>query len=133
MSFVYNILQNGAAMAIIIRLHSIRFFTQMPSEHYMVEAKLILSVAADDIPKSDVIRTVIKDVWDIRTAKLRTSMDDFIKGDSSYAKLDHLTMLEIHSVRPLLTHSLDLIARLQRVRIYAYCCSVFILMARCFF
>lgn len=88
----------------------------MPSDHYMVEAKLILGAASEDVPQSEEIRTALKDIWDIRTAKLRTSMDDFIKGESSYAKLDHLTMLEIHSVRPLLTHSLDLIARMERVK-----------------
>lgn len=87
----------------------------MPSEHYMVEAKLIFGTAPADVPRSEDIRTAIKDIWDIRAAKLRTSMDDFIKGEGTYAKLDHLTIMEIHSVRPLLPHSLDLIARLERV------------------
>lgn len=86
----------------------------MPSEHYMVEAKLILSHAPEDVPRSEEIRTAIKDIWDIRAAKLRTSMDDFIRGEGTYAKLDYLTGMEIHSVRPLLPHSLDMIARLER-------------------
>lgn len=87
----------------------------MPSEHYMVEAKLILGTAPEDVPRFEEIRTAIKDIWDIRAAKLRTSMDDFIKGEGTYAKLDYLTTMEIHSVRPLLPHSLDMIARLERV------------------
>lgn len=87
----------------------------MPSEHFMIEAKLVLGAAAEDVPRSEEIRTAIKDIWDIRAAKLRTSMDAFIKGEGTYAKLDNLTMLEIHSVRPLLPHSLDLIARLRKV------------------
>lgn len=95
-----------------------RFFTQMPSEHYMVEAKLILATAPEDVPRSEEIRTAIKDIWDIRAAKLRTSMDDFIRAEGTYAKLDYLTVMEIHSVRPLLPHSLDLIARLEKVRIF---------------
>ena len=86
----------------------------MPSEHYMIEAKLILGTAPEDVPRSEEIRTAIKDIWDIRAAKLRTSMDDFIKGEGTYAKLDYLTTLEIHSVRPLLPHTLDFIARLER-------------------
>lgn len=86
----------------------------MPSEHYMVEAKMILGHAAEDVPRFDEIRTAIKDIWDIRAAKLRTSMDDFIRGEGTYAKLDYLTVMEIHSVRPLLTQSLDMIARLER-------------------
>lgn len=91
----------------------------MPSEHYMVEAKLILGTAPEDVPRFEEIRTAIKDIWDIRAAKLRTSMDDFIKGEGTYAKLDYLTTMEIHSVRPLLPHSLDMIARLERVRLLA--------------
>lgn len=86
----------------------------MPSEHYMIEAKLILSHAPEDVPRFEEIRTAIKDIWDIRAAKLRTSMDDFIRGEGTYAKLDYLTGMEIHSVRPLLPHSLDMIARLER-------------------
>lgn len=86
----------------------------MPSEHYMVEAKLILGTAPEDVPHSEQIRTVIKDIWDIRAAKLRTSMDIIIKGEGSYAKLDNLTILEIHSVRPLLPHCLDLMSRIER-------------------
>lgn len=95
----------------------------MPSEHYMIEAKLILGTAPEDVPRSEEIRTIIKDIYDIRASKLRTSMDDFIKGEGTYAKLDYLTTLEIHSVRPLLPHSLDFIARLQKVRNYIqfYC------------
>lgn len=89
----------------------------MPSEHYMIEAKLILGTAPEDVPRSEEIRTIIKDIYDIRASKLRTSMDDFIKGEGTYAKLDYLTTLEIHSVRPLLPHSLDFIARLQKVNL----------------
>lgn len=81
----------------------------------MIEAKLILGTAPEDVPRSEEIRTIIKDIYDIRASKLRTSMDDFIKGEGTYAKLDFLTTLEIHSVRPLLPHSLDFIARLQKV------------------
>lgn len=86
----------------------------MPSEHYMVEAQLILKCAAEDVAHSEEIRTAIKDIIDIRAAKLRTSMDDFMKSDITYAKLDNLTVFEIHSVRPLLPYSLDLIDLLSR-------------------
>lgn len=86
----------------------------MPSEHFIVESKLILQCAREDVINSEEIRTIIKDIVDIRAAKLRTSMDDFIKGEGTYAKLDNLTIFEIHSVRPLLPYSLDLIDRLYR-------------------
>lgn len=93
----------------------------MPNDHYMVVAKLVLCAAHDDVPRSEEIRTAIKDIWDIRAAKLRSSMDEFLRGDGVYANLNNLTQLEIHSVRPLVTHSLDLIDRLQRVNILFLC------------
>ncbi|XP_030565609.1 probable DNA replication complex GINS protein PSF2 [Drosophila novamexicana] len=92
-----------------------KFFTKMPSEHYMVVAQLVMSTAPDDVPRCEELRTIIKDIFDIRESKLRTSIDAFIKGEGTYAKLDNLTLLEIHSVRPILPYSLDHIARYQRI------------------
>lgn len=90
-------------------------FTKMPDEHYMIVAKLLLGCASDDIPNADVIRTVIKDMWDIRMAKIRKSVDVLIKGSSSYAKIDHLTLMEINTMRPILPHAMDQIHRLKLV------------------
>ncbi|XP_017858984.1 PREDICTED: probable DNA replication complex GINS protein PSF2 [Drosophila arizonae] len=92
-----------------------KFFTKMPCEHYMVVAQLVMSTAPDDVPRCEELRTIIKDIFDIRESKLRTSIDAFIKGEGTYAKLDNLTLLEIHSVRPILPYSLDHIARYQRM------------------
>ncbi|XP_046965013.1 probable DNA replication complex GINS protein PSF2 [Vanessa cardui] len=90
-----------------------RFFTKMPHEHYMVEAKLILGVAAEDIPRAAEIKTIIKDIWDIRMSKLRTSMDALMKSGGSYGRLDHLTMMEINSVKPLLPQAMDELHRIK--------------------
>ncbi|KAF0313543.1 DNA replication complex GINS protein PSF2 [Amphibalanus amphitrite] len=89
-------------------------FTPMPCEHYMELTQLIMDVAAGDVPRADQIRTIIKDIWDIRVAKLRSSVDAFLKSNSSYAKLDHLTLLELNTVRPFLNHSLDQLYRLKK-------------------
>ena len=43
--------------------------------------------APDDIPKADKIRSLVKDIWDLRVAKLRSSIDIFVKSDSTYAKV----------------------------------------------
>jgi GINS complex subunit 2 len=42
-------------------------------------------------------------------------VDAFIKTGGSYAKLDHLTAMEINSIRPLLPHALDELSKLQKV------------------
>ncbi|XP_071446471.1 probable DNA replication complex GINS protein PSF2 [Hetaerina americana] len=91
-----------------------RFFTKMPSEHYMAEAQLILGTCGEDVPRADEIRTALKDLWDMRMSKLRASVDLFIKSGGTNARLDHLTLMELNSVRPLLPHALDQLQRLRR-------------------
>jgi len=73
----------------------------------------LLSVAGEDIERPDEIRTAVKDLWDIRVSKLRSSIDTFIKSHGRTAKLDHLTQMEINSVRPLLPDALNIIHDLQ--------------------
>lgn len=87
----------------------------MPSEHYMTEAKVLLGCAYDDIPRADEIRTIIKDIWDIRMSKLRSSVDILIKNDDTFAATDHLTLLEINSVRPIVPNALNQLHKLQSV------------------
>lgn len=93
-----------------------RNFTKMPSEHYMVEAKLVLNTAPEDVPQSDEIKTLIKDIWDIRCAKLRTTMDMFIKGEGELVKLDNITIVELNTVRPFLPHAMDMLTRILNAK-----------------
>ena len=43
--------------------------------------------AMDDIPRADEIRTLVKDIWDLRVAKLRSSVDTFVRSDAVHAKV----------------------------------------------
>lgn len=43
--------------------------------------------AMDDIPHADETRTLIKDIWDLRIAKLRSSIDTYVKSDATHAKV----------------------------------------------
>ena len=40
-------------------------------------------------------------------AKLRKSVDQFIQGSFLQAKLNHLQLIELNNVRPLLPHAFD--------------------------
>lgn len=88
-------------------------FTPMPSQHYMVEAKLLLSHAAEDIVQSDAIKTAIKDIWDIRMSKLRAIIDNLIKSETYHESFDNLTEMEICTIRPLIPDSLDCLYRFK--------------------
>jgi hypothetical protein len=50
--------------------------------------------ATEDIPRADEIRTLIKDIWDLRMAKLRSSIDAFLKSDSTHAKVSRSASLK---------------------------------------
>lgn len=43
--------------------------------------------ASDNIPKADEIRTLVKDTWDTRMAKLRLSADSFVRQQEAHAKV----------------------------------------------
>ena len=45
--------------------------------------------APDNVPRADEIRTLIKDIWDLRIAKLRSSIDVFVKSEATHAKVLH--------------------------------------------
>ncbi|XP_014204501.1 DNA replication complex GINS protein PSF2 [Copidosoma floridanum] len=90
-----------------------KLFTRMPSNHFMDEAQMLLNAAADDIPEADKIRTAVKDIWDLRMSKLRSSVIKFVESESMYAKLDHLTAMEINSIRSLLPNALDVMHRME--------------------
>lgn len=86
----------------------------------MVIAKLLFSHAPEDVPHLEEIKTLIKDIFDIRQAKLRTAIDSLLTGKNGIegankVSFNNLTILEIHTVRPFLPYASDLIARLERV------------------
>ncbi|XP_021264677.1 DNA replication complex GINS protein PSF2 isoform X2 [Numida meleagris] len=88
-------------------------FTPMPSPYYMELTKLLLNYASDNIPKADEIRTLVKDTWDTRMAKLRLSADSFVRQQEAHAKLDNLTLMEINTIGTFLTQALDHMYKLR--------------------
>ena len=88
-----------------------RGFTQMASEYYLAVAQLILTTAPQDIPNAQLIKTLIKDIWDLRTSKLRSSVAEFIQQEGKHARLHHLTPMELHTIQPLLPAALDQLHR----------------------
>lgn len=81
-----------------------------------VQSIIIYFSAADDIPHADEIKTLVKDIADLRMAKLKKSMDEMIKEKATNARLDNLSMMEINVIRPLLTNALDQSYRLQSLQ-----------------
>ncbi|GFU09225.1 DNA replication complex GINS protein PSF2 [Nephila pilipes] len=89
-------------------------FTPMPSDYYREITRLLFDVAVPDISNADEIQTLVKDIWDIRMAKLRSSVDAFIKSGESHAQVDNLTVFEMNFARPLLTTALYQLQKFKR-------------------
>lgn len=92
----------------------------MTCESFMVVSKLLFAHAADDVPNLEEIKTLIKDIFDIRQAKLRTAIDASLTGNNQLeggvkVSFNNLTLLEINTARPFLPFASDLVARLERV------------------
>lgn len=92
----------------------------MPSDQYMVVSKLLFCHAAEDVPYIEEIKTLIKDIFDFRQAKLRTAIDAHFGGKdqldgTKQLSFKNLTQFEINTCRPFLPHASDLMARLERV------------------
>ncbi|XP_012516718.1 PREDICTED: DNA replication complex GINS protein PSF2 [Propithecus coquereli] len=69
--------------------------------------------ASDNIPKADEIRTLVKDMWDTRIAKLRVSADSFVRQQEAHAELDNLTLMEINTSGAFLTRALNHMYKLR--------------------
>jgi len=82
-------------------------FTKLPSKHFFELSKLILSLIKDQIPDADKMRILSSDIWDVRSAKLKTSTFKFIQSGAGYANVDNLTKFEVNNIQPILTGSLD--------------------------
>jgi len=81
------------------------YFTQLPF-HYMEIASQLLSIARDDIPEFDSIRSVLGDLEAVRFAKLRKGFQN-INGSQLAFQLENLSAMELNRVRPFFTASID--------------------------
>uniref|UniRef100_H2ZE24 DNA replication complex GINS protein PSF2 n=1 Tax=Ciona savignyi TaxID=51511 RepID=H2ZE24_CIOSA len=89
-------------------------FTKLPNEHFREISQLLLTHAKHNMHHADAIRTLVKDIWDIRAAKLRSSIDKFVHVQASHARIDNITRMEINLARPFLLDSLNHLHSLRR-------------------
>merc|ERR1719167_1598191 len=65
-------------------------FTELPAKDMFAVANLVMDVGAQDIEKADEVRTLLKDIWDLRQAKLRKGVNGFIQSGNLQARLNNL-------------------------------------------
>jgi len=88
-----------------------KFFTKMPN-HYQEVAAMILECAAADVRDSEQVRALLADIHDLRYSKMRKGLSDM--KDTEAVKLNHLSLMEISSIRPFFVQSMDAFFKLYR-------------------
>uniref|UniRef100_A0AC34RFJ7 DNA replication complex GINS protein PSF2 n=1 Tax=Panagrolaimus sp. JU765 TaxID=591449 RepID=A0AC34RFJ7_9BILA len=88
-------------------------FSEIP-ERFFEMSHVLLTQCKEDIENLEQMRTLVKDIWDMRTSKMKTSTINFL-GDEprSDVQIDNITQFEIAHVRGFLSSSLSTIADLS--------------------
>uniref|UniRef100_A0A5S6QVF2 DNA replication complex GINS protein PSF2 n=1 Tax=Trichuris muris TaxID=70415 RepID=A0A5S6QVF2_TRIMR len=81
-------------------------FTQLPNEHFFEVSTRLLNLCVLDAVNNDQLKTLLLDIKDLRMAKLKLSMEEFLLSDSAHAAVNNLTMLEICTIREFLSTGL---------------------------
>ncbi|EIM85710.1 DNA replication complex GINS protein PSF2 [Stereum hirsutum FP-91666 SS1] len=84
-------------------------FSQLPFRFAEV-AKILLDVAPDDVPNSDKIRSLLKDIREARQAKSREGLS---KIDHSELSLPNLCSMEINEIRPFFIRAMGVLTQIN--------------------
>ncbi|KAF8571732.1 hypothetical protein P879_02594 [Paragonimus westermani] len=88
--------------------------TPPPHRKYAEIATFMLQYAPDDIEHPESIRTVVRDLLDIRVGKLVASVSGFMDSGALVAGVTKLTTMELATLSTLLLKTLDQLTVLRR-------------------
>ncbi|KZV69869.1 DNA replication complex GINS protein PSF2 [Peniophora sp. CONT] len=84
-------------------------FSEMPLRFAEI-AKVLLDVASDDVQESDKVRSLLKDIREVRQAKSRDGLQNI---DRSELALANFASMEINEIRPFYTRAMDIFTQLH--------------------
>ncbi|TPX34077.1 hypothetical protein SmJEL517_g03278 [Synchytrium microbalum] len=84
-------------------------FSALPF-HFMEIAQLLLDCASDDIPRAELVKTLLKDLREIRQSKAHQGLKQL---GYDYLQMDNLGLMEINEIRPFFTKVFNQLRRLN--------------------
>ncbi|KAI8348867.1 Psf2-domain-containing protein [Blakeslea trispora] len=84
-------------------------FSKLPF-HYMELSQMLLETAEDDIPDSEQIRKILKDLRETRQAKSRAGLGVL---DDKWLGMNNLSLMEINEIRPFFSRAFNEIRKLN--------------------
>ncbi|CED83349.1 Uncharacterized conserved protein [Phaffia rhodozyma] len=93
-------------------------FARLPSRQFSEISKMLLDAASDNLVNPSQIRSLLKDIREVRQAKLRTGIKPTIGEDGTglngeYLQLTNLTPLEINELRPFFVRAMGVMTKLR--------------------
>ncbi|KAI0321936.1 hypothetical protein OF83DRAFT_1167966 [Amylostereum chailletii] len=85
-------------------------FSELPLRFAEI-AKVLLDVASDDIQNPDRVRSLLKDIREVRQAKIRDGLKEI---DHSELTLINICSMEVNEIRPFYTRAMDVLTQLSR-------------------
>ncbi|ORX49276.1 GINS complex, PSF2 component [Piromyces finnis] len=86
-------------------------FSDLPT-HYFEISSVLLDSASDDIPYSDEIKILLKDIREIRRRKTKKGLELL---NSNYIQLDNLGLMEINEIRPFFSKAFNDMRKLEEI------------------
>ncbi|TYJ55890.1 DNA replication complex GINS protein PSF2 [Cryptococcus floricola] len=87
-------------------------FERLP-RRFMEISKVLLDVALDDISQATQVRSLLKDIREVRQAKIRFGLQSEDVLQSDYLQVTNLTPLELSELKPFLIRSMSLMQSLK--------------------
>ncbi|KNC96146.1 DNA replication protein PSF2 [Spizellomyces punctatus DAOM BR117] len=85
-------------------------FSDLPFR-FMEVSHALLDCAADDVPQADMVRTLLKDLREVRQAKARRGLQAI---NPRCVEMNNLGMMELNEIRPFFTKAFNELKKLRK-------------------
>ncbi|KAL7423832.1 DNA replication protein psf2 [Cryptotrichosporon argae] len=89
-------------------------FEELP-RRFIETAKVLLDVAPDDLASPSLLRSLLKDLREVRQAKVRNGLQSEGVMRGSYLQVTNLTPLELAELKPFLVKAMGMMQAFERV------------------
>jgi GINS complex subunit 2 len=83
--------------------------------HWFEVSEILLEAASDDVPEADRVRQLLRDIREVRLAKIRRQVDH-LSGDGEGTRLDGVGAMEISESRSFMAGVVDGLGKLDASR-----------------
>ncbi len=83
--------------------------------HWFEVSEILLEAASDDIPEADRVRQLLRDIREVRLAKMRKQVEN-LAGDGEGTRLDGVGAMEVAESRGFMTGVVDGLRKLDASR-----------------